>query len=197
MLGRLVYFPDLFLLTLGLLYRRRGDGNLDSEGLLRRRRGLMLLFLARGLMLCLLAYLRGGERDLLRESEEGLGDIRRRLAGGGLRLPLASLKRRSRSRGGGTDGDRCLRRLGGEERVTEDEACRRGGLGLRDGENRLLVEGKGERERERELLSRDEGRRGDDLYRRIEGEREPLGVIDRERRRGGEREPRRRAFYFH
>lgn len=197
MLGRLACFPDLFLSTLGLLRRGRGDGDLDSDGLLRRRRGLALLFLTGGLTLRLLAYLRGGDLDRLWES--GLGDIRRRLAGGGLRLFLMSLKRRSLSRGGVTDGDRGLRRLGGG--VTEGEACRRG-LGLRDGDNRLLVGGKGgrERERERELLSRDEERRrGDNLYLRIGmlGELEPRGEIDRERRRGGERETRRRGFYFH
>ena len=194
MLGRLPYFPDLFLSTLGLL--RRGDR--DIEGLLlRRRRGLVLLFLAGGLPLRRLAYFRGGESDRLWESDEGLGEIRRRLAGGGLRLLLTSLKRRSLSRGGGVrDGDRGLRRLGSGERVTEREARRRGGLDLRDGDSRLLVGGKGERERERELLLREEeGRRGDGLYPRVGGgEREPRGVIDRERRRCGE--PRRR-FCFH
>lgn len=65
MLGRLACFPDVFLSTLGLLRRGRGDGDLDPEGLLRRRRGLTLLFLARGLGLRLLVYLRGGDLDRL------------------------------------------------------------------------------------------------------------------------------------
>lgn len=90
MLGRLECFPDLLFSPLGLLRRGRGDDDLESERLLRLRRGLTLLFLAAGLTLRLLAYLRRGERDRLRESDEGAGDTRRRLATG-LRLLLPSL----------------------------------------------------------------------------------------------------------
>jgi len=90
MLGRLACLPDLRLSPLGLLRRGRADEDLESEGLLRRRRGLALLFLATGLTLRLLAYLRRGDRDRLQESDEGAGDTRRRLASG-LRLLLPSL----------------------------------------------------------------------------------------------------------
>ena len=69
----------------GLLLR-----DLEYEGLPRRRRGLMLRFLPAGVPLRRLAYLRGGDLEGLRDSDF----IRRRLAGGGLRLPL-SLNRRS------------------------------------------------------------------------------------------------------
>ena len=111
MLGRLPYFPDLFLSTLGLLHR----GDRDIEGLLlRHRRGLVLFFLTGGLTLRRLAYLRGGESDRLWESDEGLGEIRPHLAGGRLRFLLISLKRRSLSRGGVRDNDCGLRRLSSE-----------------------------------------------------------------------------------
>lgn len=85
------------------------------------------------------------------------------------------------------EGDRCLRLLGGEREI-EREGERRGGDGrLRGGERVRL--------RDRELLASDgEPRRGGDLYRRPGGEREFLGVMDLERRRGGggDRDEKRR-----
>jgi len=169
---------------LGLLLR-----DLEYEGLPRRHRGLMLRFLPAGVPLRRLAYLRGGDLEGLRDSDF----IRRRLAGGGLRLPL-SLKRRSpRSRGGVAEGDLGRRLLGGGERDVDADAGRRGGVGRRPREA-LRFGG----DRDRELLSRetDGDRRrccGGDRYLRG-GERDPLGVMERDLRRGGgERDDRRRG----
>ena len=198
---RLAYLPedDIFLSPLRLL--RRGGGmderDLESEGLRRRRGGLMLLFLPTGVPLRLRGYLRGGDLERLRERDGERGDILRRLAGGGLRLFLA-LYRRSRSRGGEGEIERGLRRLlGGGEREMEREVERRGGVGLRMvvGDRRLRGGGAGDRDRvrERELLSREgERRRGGDLILLAMGDRVSLEVIDLERRRGGDRDENRR-----
>jgi len=199
---RLAYLPedDIFLSPLRLL--RRGGGmderDLESEGLRRRRGGLMLLFLPTGVPLRLRGYLRGGDLERLRERDGERGDILRRLAGGGLRLFLA-LYRRSRSRGEGEgEIERGLRRLlGGGEREMEREVERRGGVGLRMvvGDRRLRGGGAGDRDRvrERELLSREgERRRGGDLILLAMGDRASLEVIDLERRRGGDRDENRR-----
>ena len=191
LLKRLAYLPedDIFLSPLRLLRRGGGIGerDLESEGLRRRRSGVMLLFLPTGVPLRLRGYLRGGDLERLREPDGERGDILRRLAGGGLRLPLA-LYRRSRSRGGGEgEIERGLRRLlGGGEREMEREVERRGGVGLRMvfGDGRLRGGGGGDRDRvrERELLSREgERRRGGDLILLAMGERASLEIMDLER----------------
>lgn len=122
----------------------------------------------------------GGDLErLVEDSERGLGD-RRRLLGGGLRLPRPLNRRRSRG-GGDNEGERGLRREGGGVGDTERVSDRPGGGDLR------LIGGV----RESRL---GEERRGGERYRRI-GERDPrapVELIERERRRGGERDKRRR-----
>ena len=104
-----------------------------------------------------------------------------------------------------TEGDLALRLLGGGERdrdlereidllcderrtrgdgLRAGESRRAGGEGLRGGEGRFLGGGGGEDREERVLASREGDRLlgGGDLYLRG-GERERLGVMDRERRR--------------
>jgi len=161
LLKRLAYLPeDIFLSPLRLLRRAgggEGERDLESEGLRRRRGGLMLRFLPMGVPLRLRGYLRGGDLERLREPDGERGEILRRLAGGGLRLFLV-LYRRSRSRGGEGEIERGLRLvLGGGEREIEREVDRRGGVGLRmvAGDGRLRGGGGGDRDRvrERELLS--------------------------------------------